>query len=97
MLLCVAAALIVLRAQDEPKPVWRDSPKAFKALTYRNIGPASGGRVSRVAGIPIDAGRTLRQRPWYYSTITVHPQNENDVWFPQVPLLHSIDWGPSAA
>src|SRR5712692_5385653 len=53
-LLFWAAFLVVLRAQDEPKPVWRDSPKAFKALKYRNIGPAAGGRVSRVAGIPGD-------------------------------------------
>ena len=38
----------------EPKPAWRDSPKEFKALKYRNIGPAAGGRVSRAAGIPGD-------------------------------------------
>src|SRR3984893_9842485 len=44
----------VLRAQDEPKPAWRDSPKEFKALKYRSIGPSPGGRVSRVAGIPGD-------------------------------------------
>ncbi|HET7617319.1 MAG TPA: hypothetical protein VFK20_02330 [Vicinamibacterales bacterium] len=41
----------------------------------------------------INASRELRQRPWYYSTITVNPRNENDVWFPQVPMLHSIDGG----
>ena len=52
--LCSAASLIALRAQDEPKPAWRDSPKEFKALKYRNIGPAAGGRVSRAAGIPGD-------------------------------------------
>jgi photosystem II stability/assembly factor-like uncharacterized protein len=54
VLLCSAASLIALGAQDEPKPAWRDSPKEFKALKYRNIGPAAGGRVSRVAGIPGD-------------------------------------------
>jgi photosystem II stability/assembly factor-like uncharacterized protein len=54
MLVCSVAFLIAVRAQDEPQPVWRDSPKAFKALKYRNIGPAAGGRVSRVAGIPGD-------------------------------------------
>src|SRR5947209_7097141 len=48
------AFLAAVRAQDEPKPVWRDSPKEFKALKYRNIGPAAGGRVSRVAGIAGD-------------------------------------------
>jgi photosystem II stability/assembly factor-like uncharacterized protein len=35
----------------------------------------------------------LRQRAWYYSTLSVNPTNREDVWFPQVPLLHSIDGG----
>ncbi len=41
----------------------------------------------------INANRALRQRAWYYSTITVNPQNANEVWFQQVPLLKSIDGG----
>src|SRR5437870_6210789 len=53
-LLVVSLAVAVLRGQDEPTPAWRDSPKEFKALKYRNIGPAAGGRVSRVAGIAGD-------------------------------------------
>jgi photosystem II stability/assembly factor-like uncharacterized protein len=39
------------------------------------------------------ADRALRQRAWYYTTITVNPQNPDDLWFPQVPLLRSIDGG----
>lgn len=39
------------------------------------------------------ANRALRQRAWYYSTVTVNPRNSNEVWFPQVPLLRSIDGG----
>jgi photosystem II stability/assembly factor-like uncharacterized protein len=35
----------------------------------------------------------LRQRAWYYSTLTVHPRNPDVVWFPQVPLLKTIDGG----
>jgi photosystem II stability/assembly factor-like uncharacterized protein len=35
----------------------------------------------------------LRQRPWYYSTMTIDPTNPNIVWFPQVPLLRTIDGG----
>jgi photosystem II stability/assembly factor-like uncharacterized protein len=35
----------------------------------------------------------LRQRAWYYSTLTVNPRNQEDVWFPQVPMLHTIDGG----
>ena len=37
--------------------------------------------------------RLLRQRAWYYTTITVHPTNANEVWCPQVPMLKSIDGG----
>ena len=37
--------------------------------------------------------RALRQRAWYYSTLTVHPTNPNEVWFPQVPMLKTIDGG----
>jgi photosystem II stability/assembly factor-like uncharacterized protein len=36
---------------------------------------------------------SLRQRAWYYSTITVDPLNPDVVWCPQVPLLKSIDGG----
>ena len=41
----------------------------------------------------VSASRALRQRAWYYSTITVHPANPNEVWFPQVPMLRTIDGG----
>ena len=40
-------------------------------------------------------GRALRQRAWYFSTLTVHPKNADIVWFPQVPLLKTIDGGKS--
>ena len=35
----------------------------------------------------------LRQRAWYYTTLTVDPTNPDVVWFPQVPLLKTIDGG----
>ncbi len=35
----------------------------------------------------------LRQRAWYFSTMAVHPKNPDVVWFPQVPLLKTIDGG----
>jgi photosystem II stability/assembly factor-like uncharacterized protein len=41
----------------------------------------------------VSGHRALRQRAWYYSTITVHPANANEVWFPQVPMLRSLDGG----
>lgn len=35
----------------------------------------------------------LSQRAWYYSTLTVDPRNPDVVWFPQVPLLRTLDGG----
>src|SRR5262245_2820538 len=37
--------------------------------------------------------RGIRQRAWYYTTITVDPANADVVWCPQVPMLRSIDGG----
>lgn len=37
--------------------------------------------------------RALRQRAWYYTTLTVDPGNPDVVWFPQVPMLKTIDGG----
>lgn len=41
------------------------------------------------------ANRALRQRAWYYTTLTVHPRDADEVWFPQVPMLRSVDAGKS--
>ena len=41
----------------------------------------------------VNPSRALRQRAWYYSTLTVNPFNREDVWFPQVPMLRTIDGG----
>ncbi len=35
----------------------------------------------------------LRQRAWYYSTLTVDPRNPDVVWCPSVPMLRTIDGG----
>src|SRR3954470_15043438 len=37
--------------------------------------------------------RALRPRAWYYSPLALHPANPNEVWFPQVPMLKTIDGG----
>ncbi len=42
-------AIVGAQGQKEP-----EAPTPFKALKYRSIGPAAGGRVSRVAGVPGD-------------------------------------------
>src|ERR1700730_10137921 len=53
--LAVAAAMalvVSVSAQNAPKTDKPESPKEFKALKYRNIGPAAGGRVARATGVP---------------------------------------------
>jgi photosystem II stability/assembly factor-like uncharacterized protein len=37
--------------------------------------------------------RKIRQRAWYYSTLTIDPQNADIVYCPQVPMLRSTDGG----
>jgi photosystem II stability/assembly factor-like uncharacterized protein len=41
----------------------------------------------------VNASRGLRQRAWYYSTLTIDPSDPDTVWFPQVSMLKSIDGG----
>ncbi len=41
----------------------------------------------------VNPSHALRQRAWYYSTMAVNPANREDIWFPQVPMLRSIDGG----
>jgi len=41
----------------------------------------------------VNPSHLLTQRAWYYATLTVDPVNENEVWFPQVALIRTIDGG----
>ena len=41
----------------------------------------------------VNASRGLRQRAWYYSTLTVDPRDADTVWFPEVSMLKTIDGG----
>ncbi|HYG62635.1 MAG TPA: glycosyl hydrolase [Thermoanaerobaculia bacterium] len=41
----------------------------------------------------VTGDRRLRQRAWYYTTLTVNPANPEELWFPNVPLIKSIDGG----
>ena len=43
----------------------------------------------------ISDSRGVRQRAWYYSTMTIDPHNEDVIWFPQVGMLKTIDGGSS--
>jgi photosystem II stability/assembly factor-like uncharacterized protein len=41
----------------------------------------------------INASHMLRQRPFYFSTLSINPSNPDEIWFPQVTLLKSVDGG----
>ncbi|MEO8503635.1 MAG: glycosyl hydrolase [Acidobacteriota bacterium] len=41
----------------------------------------------------VSSDHRLRQRHWYYTTMTVNPTNPDEAWFPQVALLKTIDGG----
>lgn len=41
----------------------------------------------------VNPHRYLRQRPWYFSTVTVDPKNADIVYCPNVRLLKSVDGG----
>ena len=43
----------------------------------------------------INDSRGLRQRAWYYTTLTIDPGNADVVWFPQVGMLKTTDGGSS--
>ena len=43
----------------------------------------------------INSSRGIRQRAWYYTTLTVDPVNAEVVWFPQVGMIKTIDGGTS--
>jgi photosystem II stability/assembly factor-like uncharacterized protein len=43
----------------------------------------------------VNPSRGLRQRAWYYTTLTVDPADADTVWFPQVSMLKTIDGGSS--
>jgi len=43
----------------------------------------------------ISASRGVRQRAWYYTTLTIDPLNADVVWFPQVSMLKTTDGGKS--
>jgi photosystem II stability/assembly factor-like uncharacterized protein len=43
----------------------------------------------------INGSHELRQRAFYYTVVTVSPSNPDDLWCPQVTMLHSIDGGKS--
>jgi photosystem II stability/assembly factor-like uncharacterized protein len=45
----------------------------------------------------VTATRAIRQRAWYYTTITIDPRNADVLYCPNVPLMKSIDGGKTFA
>jgi len=41
----------------------------------------------------VSASWGIRQRAWYYSTLTINPVIPDVIWFPQVNMLKSLDGG----
>jgi photosystem II stability/assembly factor-like uncharacterized protein len=72
-------------APSEPRRVYA-LVEADKGGLFRSD---DGGETWTLAS----AHRALRQRAWYYTTLTVDPHNADVVWFPQVPMLKSVDGG----
>lgn len=50
----ITSFLLLATLTADPFNPKETEPKLFKHLQFRNIGPAAGGRVSRVAGVPGD-------------------------------------------
>ncbi|HMP16313.1 MAG TPA: hypothetical protein PKD72_04770, partial [Gemmatales bacterium] len=51
LVLC-SLMLLVITLRADPFNPKEAEPKLFKNLRFRNIGPAAGGRICRVAGVP---------------------------------------------
>jgi photosystem II stability/assembly factor-like uncharacterized protein len=69
-----------------------DGTRVYAMIEAQNGGlfrSDDGGESWKLAS----GGHFLRQRAWYFSTITVDPKNPDVVWCPQVRMLKSIDGG----
>jgi photosystem II stability/assembly factor-like uncharacterized protein len=92
-------------AGDLPKGIWgkvclgiapSDSRRIYAMIEAEKGGlfrSDDGGATWTLA----NSAHGLRQRAWYFSTLTVHPRNPDVLYCPQVTLLKSIDAGKSFA
>ncbi len=72
-------------ARSDPNRVYALIEAEEGGLFRSNNGGESWERISDNPG--------LRQRAWYYTTLTIDPTNEEVIWFPQVGMLKTIDGG----
>jgi photosystem II stability/assembly factor-like uncharacterized protein len=75
--------------------VARSDPRRVYALIEAEEGGLFRSDNGGKAWKRISASRGVRQRAWYYTTMTIDPHNEDVIWFPQVGLLKTIDGGGS--
>jgi photosystem II stability/assembly factor-like uncharacterized protein len=73
---------------------------AFAAVLGSPFGPGPDRGIFRTQDggktwTRISASRGIRQRAWYYTTLTIDPSNADVVWFPQVAMLKTTDGGSS--
>lgn len=74
-------------AASEPHRVYALIEAEQGGLFHSDDGGSKWTRVSESRGV--------RQRAWYYSTLTIDPSNADIVWFPQVNMLKTVDGGSS--
>jgi photosystem II stability/assembly factor-like uncharacterized protein len=74
-------------AESEPKRVYALIEAEEGGLFRSDNGGKKWTRIS--------ASRGIRQRAWYYTTLTIDPANADVVWFPQVSMLKTNDGGKS--
>lgn len=72
-------------AASDPERVYALIEAEEGGLFRSDDGGDSWERINDSAG--------LRQRAWYYTTLTIDPTNADVVWFPQVSMLKTIDGG----
>lgn len=72
-------------APTDPDRVYAIIEAAEGGLFRSDDGGSSWEQISDSPG--------LKQRAWYYSTLTIDPTNSDVVWFPQVSMLKTIDGG----
>jgi photosystem II stability/assembly factor-like uncharacterized protein len=92
-----------LEGKELPEGIWgrvgvRVAPSEPKRV-YALIEAEEGGLFRSDNGgkkwTRISASRGIRQRAWYYTTLTIDPANADVVWFPQVSMLKTSDGGKS--